>query len=187
MSAVTSIWLVVRFHHNWIRDAQAFSPFWGTRGIYLDIDSFNSTIHHNVVWNLTGGKDNYGLSGGSERGRDRVFNNTFLGEVDLGGEYIEARNNIFAENENITFSRASTNLFADTKLKFAQQPNAKFQFKERAPDFTPKKGSPAIDAGVYIPQITLDFKGKSPDIGAYERDTPPWQAGSNLKYYPERN
>ncbi|MEO0014628.1 MAG: hypothetical protein RLZZ535_3017, partial [Cyanobacteriota bacterium] len=30
-------------NHNWIHDAQSFSPFWGTRGIYLDLETFNST------------------------------------------------------------------------------------------------------------------------------------------------
>ena len=176
-------------HHNWIHDAQAFSPFWGTRGIYLDIESFNSTIHHNVVWNLTGGKDNYSLTAGSPRGYDHIFNNTFLGEVDLNGEYIEARNNIFAGNESLVADQASNNLFMDTDVKFSQllQSESKFELTKSLPDFTPKKDSPAIDAGINIPQITIDFQGKSPDIGAYERNSTLWKAGSSLKYNPERN
>ena len=171
-------------HHNWIRDAQAFSPFWGTRGIYLDIETFNSTIHHNVVWNLTGGKDNYGVAAGSPRGYDRIFNNTFLGEVELAGEYIEARNNIFAESESIAAQQQSHNLFLDSEIKFSRPPSQKSQFKFTGafPDFTLQKDSPAIDAGIIIPQITDNFVGKLPDIGAYERNAPPWKAGSSLKY-----
>ena len=173
-------------HHNWIRDAQAFSPFWGTRGIYLDIETFNSTIHHNVVWNLTGGKDNYNLTAGSPRGYDRIFNNTFMGEIELDGNYVEARNNIFAGSERFTADGESNNLFADTDLKFTQLPNQKAQAKlfKAIPNFTPQSDSPAIDAGINIPEITPDFTGKSPDIGAYERNAPAWQAGSSLKYNP---
>ena len=171
-------------HHNWIRDAQAFSPFWGTRGIYLDIETFNSTIHHNVVWNLTGGKDNYGVAAGSPRGYDRIFNNTFLGEVELAGEYIEARNNIFAESASIAAEQQSNNLFLDTDIKFSRPPSQKSQLKSTGaiPDFTLQKDSPAIDAGIIIPQITDNFVGKFPDIGAYERNAPLWKAGSSLKY-----
>ena len=176
-------------HHNWIHDAQAFSPFWGTRGIYLDLESFNSTIHHNVVWNLTGGKDNYNLTAGSPRGYERIFNNTFLGEVDLNGEYIEARNNIFAGNKNLVADKASNNLFMGSDVQFSQLPQSESQpdLTKSLPDFTPKKDSLAIDAGIKIPQITVDFQGKSPDIGAYEKNSPSWKAGSSLKYNPERN
>jgi hypothetical protein len=33
-------------HHNWIRDTKAFSNAWGTRGIYLDLESFNIGLTH---------------------------------------------------------------------------------------------------------------------------------------------
>ena len=176
-------------HHNWIHDAQAFSPFWGTRGIYLDIESFNSTIHHNVIWNLTGGKDNFGITAGSPRGYDRIFNNTFLGEVELGGENVEARNNIFAASEAIDVPQESNNLFSDTDPQFTRSTNAKAQSKPTAaiPDFTLQPDSPAIDAGTVIPRITADFAGKFPDIGAYESNAPVWRAGSSLKYNPQKN
>ena len=176
-------------HHNWIRDTQAFSPFWGTRGIYLDIESFNSTIHHNVVWNLTGSKDNYSLVAGSPRGYERVFNNTFLGDVYLNDGPVEARNNIFAGSKSIVADQKSNNLFIDTDVKFVQPPSEKSQakFTRSMPDFTPQADSPAVDAGVNIPQITTDLAGKFPDIGAYEKDIPAWKAGSSLKYDLEKN
>lgn len=176
-------------HHNWIRDAQAFSPFWGTRGIYLDIETFNSTIHHNVIWNLTGGKDNYSVVAGSPRGYDRIFNNTFLGDVELVGEYIEARNNIFAASESFATDQQSNNLFIDSEIKFTRPPSNKSQSKlfSSIPDFTPQQDSSAVDAGIEIPLIKTDFAGKYPDIGAYERNAPPWKAGANFKYNLERN
>jgi len=44
-------------------------------------------------------------------------------------------------------------------------------------DFRPKKGSPLIDAGRVIPGITDGFKGKAPDIGAYEYGAERWVPG----------
>ena len=175
-------------NHNWIHDAQSFSPFWGTRGIYLDLETFNSTVHHNVVWNLNGSDHNYGIVAGSPRGYDRVFNNTFLGKVWLEGENVEARNNIFASSESIGAKSASNNLFIDTDAKFTRSPQAETKSLSGATaDFTLQPDSPAIDVGIEIPQITADFTGKSPDVGAYEHNAPAWKAGSSLKYDFESN
>lgn len=173
-------------HHNWIHDAQSFSPFWGTRGIYLDLETFNSTVHHNVVWNLNGSDHNLGIVAGSPRGSDRVFNNTFLGKVLLDGENIEARNNIFAASQSIGAKSASNNLFIDTDAKFTRSLQAETK-SGATPDFTLQKDSPAINVGVEIPQITADFTGKLPDVGAYEHNTPAWKAGASLKYDFESN
>ena len=51
----------------------------------------------------------------------------------------------------------------------------KIYFTEKGrphPDLTLKKDSPAIDAGVVIPNITEKFKGKAPDLGALEYGEP---------------
>ena len=41
-------------------------------------------------------------------------------------------------------------------------------------DFSLKQGSAAVDKGVMLPNITDGFKGKAPDLGAYEfGSTPP--------------
>jgi hypothetical protein len=171
-------------HHNWIRDTKAFSNAWGTRGIYLDLESFNSTIHHNVVWNLIWGQDNYNLLAGSPRGYERVFNNTFLGEVLTDGGSVDARNNIFAGSKSIVADKQSNNLFMNTDSKFSQSPT---QESKSLPDFSLQSDSPAVDAGVNIPGITDDFSGDAPDIGAYERGKPVWKAGSTLEYTLEKN
>ncbi|WP_175561004.1 right-handed parallel beta-helix repeat-containing protein [Hydrococcus rivularis] len=154
-------------HHNSIRDTQAFSQFWGTRGIYLDIESYNSTIHHNAVWNITGGKDSYYVVAGSPRGSDRVFNNTFLGPIIIG-ESVQLRNNIYGEPSIINTKQQSNN------LNLGKDPRLNA-------DLTLPPGSPAIDKGISISGFTDDFVGKAPDIGAYESGEPRWQAGANLQ------
>jgi hypothetical protein len=39
-------------------------------------------------------------------------------------------------------------------------------------DFRLKPGSPAVDAGIVLPNITDGYTGRAPDLGAYELDRP---------------
>jgi hypothetical protein len=171
-------------HHNWIRDAKAFSAFWGTRGIYLDIESYNSTIHHNVVWNIDGGQDSFHFVADSPRGYNRVFNNTFLGSVPPNVGSVEARNNIFGQSSANKDDYESNNLFLDTIPSISKN-NA--DYPNPILKFTLQPDSLAIDKGVVIPGITEDFIGDAPDIGAYEKGVPIWKAGSTLEYTPQKN
>jgi hypothetical protein len=157
-------------HHNWIHDTNAFSPWWGTRGIYLDLDTYNSKIHHNVVWNITGGKDSFYLAVGSKKGYNQLFNNTIIGPISTDAS-VEARNNIFTASKDLAVGQQSNNLLMGTDPKFS---------KIAASDFTLQADSPAIDMGIAIPSITDGFVGNAPDIGAYERGGIRWKAGSNL-------
>ncbi len=154
-------------HHNHVHDGYGFSPFWGTRGIYFDIESFNSTVHHNVTWNLMFASDGASFLGGSQRGYHRIYSNTFATQmfVDAG---LEARNNIFRGDASIATTNASNNLFSATDPLYADAANANFSLASN---------SPAIDAGVVVPSITENFVGGAPDIGAYERGAPRWKPG----------
>ena len=154
-------------HHNWIHDTKAFSPFWGTRGIYLDLNSFNSTIHHNVLWNITGGKDSFYIAVGSKEGFNKLFNNTVLGPISTDAS-VEARNNIFSDSPRLDVGQQSNNLLSGTNP----------QLTSLAKPFTLKSSSPAIDSGVKIPGITDGFSSSAPDIGAYEQGVAPWTAGA---------
>ena len=124
------------------------------------------------------------LLAGSPRGYERVFNNTFLGEVLTDGGSVDARNNIFAGSKSIVADKQSNNLFMNTDSKFSQSPT---QESKSLPDFSLQSDSPAVDAGVNIPGITDDFSGDAPDIGAYEQGKPVWKAGSTLEYTLEKN
>ena len=165
-------------HHNWIRNAKAYSPFWGTRGIYLDLESYNATIHHNVVWGIRGGQHSFYLTARGVRGDQQIFNNTFMGEVGTD-RHVEARNNIFAASEKIESDRQSHNLFENENLQFVKSPVPK---STDLPDFSLQPDSSAIDAGMVVPGITEDFAGDAPDIGAYEHGKKPWKPGSSLEY-----
>jgi hypothetical protein len=155
-------------HHNHIHDAYGFSPFWGTRAIYFDIESYNSTVHHNVTWNLVGGADNASFLGGTQRGFHRIYNNTFSTKmfVDTG---LEAKNNIFRDETSLASTTSSNNLFSGTDPRFADAANADFRLAD---------GSPAIDAGVTVTGVTGAFNGSAPDVGAYQKGSPRWRVGA---------
>jgi hypothetical protein len=46
------------------------------------------------------------------------------------------------------------------------------------------KNSPAIDNGILLTGINDDFKGKAPDIGAYETNGPKWKVGHDFDNPP---
>jgi hypothetical protein len=159
-----------RIHHNVIRDTQGFSPFWGTRGFYFDIEAgFNLTLDHNLVYGISASSDNLGVSAGSPRGPLRAFNNTFVNPAELGAG-VEARNNILRANATIGAPTQGSNLFSATDPLFVAPASANFSLQA---------SSPARDAGVLIPGITDPVIG-APDIGAFEFGLPPWRAGSDL-------
>ncbi len=47
-------------------------------------------------------------------------------------------------------------------------------------DLRPEPGAPVVDAGCIIPGINDDFKGKAPDIGAYEQGEQPPRYGPRV-------
>lgn len=57
-------------------------------------------------------------------------------------------------------------------------------------DFSLVPGSPGYDAGVWIPNFNDDFRGKAPDMGAFEAGSEPMQFGVNaypVPIFPRRD
>jgi hypothetical protein len=44
-------------------------------------------------------------------------------------------------------------------------------------DFNLRKGSPAVDAGLVLPNINDNYQGEAPDMGALEKEAPPVHYG----------
>jgi hypothetical protein len=157
-----------RIHHNLIHDAFGWSPFWGSRAIYLDIESYNATVDHNVVWNLQWAADHAAYVGSSQRGYHKLYNNTFLTSMFID-EGVEAKNNIFRGSTSIPSANASNNLLSNVDPQLIDAANGNLRLQS---------SSPAINAGIQIPGITGKFGGSAPDIGAYEFGAPAWRAGA---------
>ncbi len=174
----------VRF--NWVHNHDAFN--WGGNGIRGDNQTRGLLVHHNVVWNcrekgiITKGDNN------------KVFNNTCLGnpKIDillprnsLPGRTDELRRqNLHSQAVN-NFAPAISGTYIHEKPRQSAPGEVHNNYSGPAPmladaagrDFRPRAGSPLIDAGRHLGGITDGYRGKAPDIGAYEFGGEGWLPG----------
>lgn len=163
----------------------------GTSGVQLSVGDFatsmpettNCEIYQNEIWNNgTSGVEFWRTLTG-EVSANRVYNNTIVGNK-VAGIYIEdARlntiaNNILVRNTQHGIAGNTVHLNTVTSNLFHQNGKAAGDAEWEAPvlgdplfvdeaklDFKLRKGSPAIDMGIYVG--LADVVGQ-PDIGAHE-------------------
>ncbi len=83
-------------------------------------------------------------------------------------------NKAFSEVEKHGIERITIeDVFNDVKFPYPPFP------EKEVPDLRPKPNSKVVDAGVRIPNVNDDYKGKAPDCGAYE-------SGQELPHYGPR-
>jgi hypothetical protein len=145
----------------------SFSPFgWGP-GIYLDDDSSNFLIHHNVVWNTP----SPGIFLNPVSSNQHIYNNTLWNNGNaaiMGGDINVKVYNNFSDRE---FSGTDLrNNLTTSNPHFVDFANGNFQLQS---------GSPAIDQGIIISGFTDGYVDSAPDIGAYEFGVQAWKAGAN--------
>jgi uncharacterized protein (TIGR03437 family) len=146
-------------------------------GIYLDNNSSNFIVHHNVIWNIQ-----WALNLGDPNTNEKVYNNTFVGIASglasgndhLPGTQIE--NNIFVTPivGKAVGAVITNNILPGTDPQFVDPTNHNYQLKPT---------SPAIAAGAILPPYTDGYSGSAPDIGAYDHTKPPWKAGAQAAAY----
>jgi hypothetical protein len=165
--------------YNLIHDVHAISQNQGFGvGIYLDDNSPNYIIHHNVIWNINANGRGMGIFlhlGGSSN--EQVYNNTLWNVLDnLRNDCASGckiYNNLSSTGINSTAGCCGTdlqnNLITSTS-QFVDAANGNFQLGP---------GSLAIDFGRIVPGITDGYVGSAPDAGAYEYGAAPWSAGAN--------
>ncbi len=147
---------------------------YGATGIYLDNNSLNFIVHHNLVYN-TSWALHYNLASQNIL----WYNNTAVGLYNsLSGGSTGSQagsqviNNIFtASTTTYTGTVVSNNLSSPTNPLFVDPPNL---------DFGLQSTSPAVEAGLDLPSITDGYSGAAPDIGALDSTETPWSAGSSI-------
>jgi hypothetical protein len=161
----------------------------------------NQTIHHNVFVNQQFGREVLLLPLPENF---KLYNNTFIDNCGVAGFLMswakpmtlsnpDIQNNIFisttdsvagrdifkgkVEGGNVSYN-CFYNVVAKGSKTITSNPLLNQTGNIPSPFFLLKKGSPCIDAGVVIPGITDGFKGKAPDLGAYESGIAPWTSGN---------
>lgn len=171
------------FRYNWVHDNYARHGAIGIRG---DDVTRGLTIHHNVIWNI-GGRGI--VVKGDE---NRVFNNTCL-KTEEDAMHIFSRPErhiaryeyeiVDKQNEHSKIYNNCARQIRGWKcppggdLSNNYIGEAPMLMNLKRLDFRPKASSHLIDAGKFIPGVTEGFKGKAPDIGAYEYGGKWWVPG----------
>jgi len=179
--------------YNWVHDHNAFK--WGGIGIRGDDLTRNLIVHHNVAWSC---REKGIITKGD---KNKVFNNTSINNqgVDI---LLPSRPEPFKpwaprqhphllkkQNEHTELYNNCAKIISGTfKWQRKIEPPLgpmKNNYRGGRPDlvdpdkldFRPRAGSPLVDAGMAIEGYTDGFKGKAPDVGAYEHGAPRWVPG----------
>jgi hypothetical protein len=168
--------------YNWVHDN--VGEF--TCGIYLDAFSKNFIVHHNVVWNCSA----RGIQLNCDAINHQVYNNTitvravtwaakpFGTGAHAGHTPTEKGTRIINNLVNGPMDPKDPRQFVQGELGPEWHHNAPAAVDR---DGYPVAGSAAIDAGVAIPGITEGYRGRAPDLGAYEFGGPRWVAGADWR------
>ncbi len=156
------------------------------RGIVIGHGAKNALMYNNIVYNNEIGIWVHGAWGGSTDAK--VFNNTVYNNSQYGINVRDNAKNTTIKN-NIAFkngSNTSSNIWLQTGGSPGTVTSSNFLADPEfigasANNFRLKPGSPAIDAGLTIPEVPIDLygvkraQGRAYDIGAIEEkeDTAP--------------
>ncbi|NOZ23976.1 MAG: right-handed parallel beta-helix repeat-containing protein, partial [Planctomycetes bacterium] len=161
--------------HNWVHDNMGSH----TVGIYLDNFSRNYVVHHNVVWN----NSSSGIRLNSDSLNNLICNNTLRGNREPFGVYTYAAYTPTQKGTRILnnlvigrLRRTDPRMFVQGELAPEISHNGAYAIEKNG---VPSEGSGAIDAGMVVAGVTDGYKGKAPDIGAYEFGASYWRPGAD--------
>lgn len=141
----------------------------GGRGAGIILSSGNwNLVYNNIVWGNTGGiQIGYGTPTGTE-----VYNNTLYGNRNYGiklhgdGTNSIVKNNILYQNETSVYGTQFSNSGTGTQSSNNLTGTDPRFVDIAARDFHLQAGSPAIDQGVLVDDVTTDFDGTARPHGA---------------------
>ncbi len=151
--------------YNWVHDMG------NETGIYLDSYSLGYLVHHNVVYDV---RTAFVINGGSLnnlvcnntmfRTVKGFFTATFPGHI-LTQKGTRILNNIISGTSNYATGEEAPEVYNNWNGAVDEQ-------------FLPYANSFAVDQGLIVEEITDDYVGNAPDIGAYELGGTYWTAGA---------
>ncbi|MGW1541678.1 NPCBM/NEW2 domain-containing protein [Streptomyces sp. NPDC002309] len=160
-------------HHNLLHDAAPFAASAPAPGVYLDLSTYNGTVHNNVAWNRT----TYGAvlinpNGGTTSG-NRIYNNT----SGTDRKSVSLFSGTYTDTEvanNIGDADTMDGVSSTNNLPHAAGP----EFTNPAAyDFTLEPTSPARNYALVRPPATDGYTDPKPSAGAYQYGASKWTAG----------
>jgi hypothetical protein len=164
-------------------------------GIYLDNNSSNYVVHHNIVYNVK-----TALNLNLPTRNNKIYNNTFVGfkegvssgsiklpGCDATGTVLS--NNIFSMGHNLGFvfdgntcprNPDGTGKGIPTFINNLEQNVNPLLVDAPDANFILGAGSPAIDTGRVLSPYTNGFTGSAPDMGALESGLAPFRVGATI-------
>ena len=139
-------------------------------GIYIDMEGKKYLIHHNVVYDCLSGIQTVMNAFDHE-----IYNNTIWNCGKAINYWGVDGSNMY--NQRVYNNLANGIFDAGTDIRFNLSTGANQFVDSLHHNFQLKKGAKAIDFGTIIPEITNEFKGESPDVGAFEFGLPAWKYG----------
>ncbi len=170
-------------HDNWA-ELNRDLKYWGGYGIYLDYDTGNFAVHHNVVWNnsanglYANGADVSKYPTGSNR---KFYNNTVDGRIGSHAQQVDGRNQALIGTEFKNNYATASDLTDSNLILQSNRMDYRLVVKQRGQDYSLRHDSPVIDVGTALPGYTDGYLGAAPDIGAYEFGRPPFISGAVLR------
>lgn len=157
-------------------------------GIYLDAQTHNMIVHHNLVYDA----GEFPILDNGPSGYCLLFHNT-LSRGRLGREFPtttgRAANYFYGTrfynniHEGMSFSIPEITAF-DRQNNIERGADPCFLSPDTL-DFRLKSGSPAIDSAQAIGGVSDRFTGGAPDAGAFEAGWPVWTAGHDFETPPQ--
>lgn len=147
----------------------------GSYGVYVDYGAQNTKAHHNTVVESS----SFGMAffSGNTQAYNNIVTKSGLYGISVGSAgTTDLKNNLLFNNGSNGASSIGTypNGHAVAPTQSGNITGKDPQFTAYGSDFTLKSGSPAIDAGIAVNEVTADKTGKARplgsayDVGAYE-------------------
>ena len=163
--------------HNWVHDNYCETGV----GIYIDNNSSNHIIHHNVSWN----NSNSGIRLNTPCHNAICFNNTLISNGD-SLNYWGANDNRDQAGCQFFNNIATDKVIAGDGIEVTHNYTGKVPMllaPEKC-DFRLDGKSPCIGAGISAREYNQNSEGTA-DLGAYEFGKKPWKAGHDWGLPPD--